>query len=145
MNRQVSDVGFSYVQKSHYHDSCQPKKGHTLPSVRAPLTDAELKKADVVSQDQIWKQAVENEQKGLQKWENAWGFLTEYDSRGNPVEKTAIPGKFEQHKTGPVPITNSRLYGSRIGTEHGQNMLNLEFQLSKNNKKRKLDSEMICY
>ena len=42
-------------------------------------------------------------------------------------------------------MTNSRNYGARIGTEQGQTMLNLEFQLSKSNKKRKLDTEMICY
>jgi len=66
--------------------------------------------------------------------------------QGNPITKEPLPDSYEQFKSdGPVPITNSKHYGSRIQTEEGQRMLRLEHQLSKSNKRKKLDAEMICY
>ena len=67
---------------SQYHESCQPKKPSYLSNTKQPpLNDAQLQKADMVTGDRIWKQSVGKEQKGLQKWETTWGYLTEYDSK----------------------------------------------------------------
>lgn len=45
------------------------------------MTKAELQAADVVSQDNIWKQSVDVEQNAIKKWQTSWGFLTEYNSK----------------------------------------------------------------
>mgnify|MGYP001801231474 FL=1 len=65
--------------------------------------------------------------------------------QGNKVEKEPLPESYEQYQTGPVPVTNSRQYGARLDTQPAHTMLALEQQLSRGNKKRKLDSEMVCY
>lgn len=65
--------------------------------------------------------------------------------QGNKIEKQPLPDSFQQYQTGPVPVTNSRQYGARLDTQPANTMMSLEQQLSKANKRRKLDSEMICY
>ena len=75
-------INFACLFLSQYHESCQPKKPSYLSNTKQPpLTDAQLQKADMVTGDRIWKQSVGKEQKGLQKWETTWGYLTEYDSK----------------------------------------------------------------
>ena len=46
---------------------------------------------------------------------------------------------------GPVPNTNSGLYGARVNSQNGQTIRDLEAKMAASNRKKKLDSEMICY
>jgi len=70
---------------SSYHDNCIPanrKPQQIVSNTTQPtLTAAQLKAADVVTQDKIWKQSVENEKRGLRQWDSQWSYLTEYDSK----------------------------------------------------------------
>lgn len=45
------------------------------------MTNAELRKADVISQDKIWREAINAEADSTKKWQTAWGFLLEGDSQ----------------------------------------------------------------
>lgn len=78
----VCSHGACHHYYSQNQSRCAPgKKAPPPPAPAKPLTQAELKAADIVSQDKIWRQSVNNEQTGLKRWENAWGFLTEFDPK----------------------------------------------------------------
>lgn len=63
------------------------------------MTDAQLMKADMVTNDRIWKQSVGKEQKGLQKWDATWSYLTDYDAKVIVLFLTEIP---QETYTGPA-------------------------------------------
>lgn len=54
------------------------------------MTEAEVKKGDAVSHDKVWKQSVDNEQKGLKKWAANWSYLADYDSKVEKIHMLVI-------------------------------------------------------
>lgn len=44
-----------------------------------------------------------------------------------------------------VPNTNSGNYGSRLNTEMGKIMQNMEFNFNSERRKKKLGNDLICY
>ncbi|XP_076456641.1 ciliary microtubule inner protein 5-like isoform X2 [Babylonia areolata] len=146
MQRQTTGIMFSYINKSAYHDNCMPRQ--TVGTQASPggpgPSEAQLKACDAVTQDKVWKQSVASERRCLQNWDENWGFLTEYDSKGQPIEKEELPEKMAVFSN-DVPNTNAGNYGSRLSTDPGRTMQNLEFQFYSDRRRRKLDSEMVCY
>lgn len=68
-----------------------------------------------------------------------------FDNQGNEKEKEELPEYESRFSSGTVPSTNAGVYGSRAYTENTQKMLQLERMLAVPNRKKKLDSEMVCY
>jgi len=145
-----SGVVASYMlatRKSAYHDSCVPKTNNAAPEPPAPgkpANNAEFSKCDAVTQDVIWKQSVHTERRCLKNWEDSWGFLTDYDAKGNVIEKEELPDKSVMFSDA-IPNTNSGNYGSRLGTEPAKQMQGLEYKFFSEGRRRKLPDDMICY
>ncbi|XP_041361584.1 uncharacterized protein C2orf50-like isoform X2 [Gigantopelta aegis] len=133
--------------KSAYHESCIPKDrtqaaGNVQPSRN--YTEGDFRKCNAVSQDTIWKQSVAAEKRCLKNWDEQWGFLTEFDAKGEHKEKEELPDRCVMFSDN-VPNTNSGNYGSRLTTEPGLSMQNLEFQFFSGHKRRKMDTGFVCY
>ncbi|CAH1776078.1 unnamed protein product [Owenia fusiformis] len=133
---------------SAYHESCIPaaKKNVSVPPPRQNYTEADYTKCDIVTQDEVWKQSVNKEKKGVKEWEENWGFMTEFDPKGRPKSAKEEPTNKSQFSEDiNVPNTNSGNYGNRLNTEVGQTMQNMEFQFNSGSRKKKMGSDMICY
>ncbi|XP_013387726.1 uncharacterized protein C2orf50-like isoform X2 [Lingula anatina] len=150
MHRETSGVMFSYLNKtkpSAYHDRCIPTDSKVQTNFAEPskaYSNADYEKCDQVTQDTIWKQSVAKETTGAKQWSENWGFLTEFDPKGNPKEKEPLPETATRFSDN-VPNTNSGNYGSRLNTDLGKRMQNLEFQFYAEGRKKKLDGDIICY
>lgn len=85
-----------YYVCSEYHERCVTEKPGRQFTPKPPMTKAELRKADVVSQDKIWREAVTAETDAAGKWQNAWGFLLDYDSKvlSNLFHKSIRPSLY---------------------------------------------------
>ncbi|XP_025091055.1 uncharacterized protein C2orf50-like isoform X1 [Pomacea canaliculata] len=147
MQRQTSGLLFSYINKSNYHDNCIPRQ-NTAAQLAAetskPHNEGEYRACDLVTQDKIWKQSVASERRCLENWSENWAFLTEYDSKGNVVEKEELPEKISIFSEN-VPNTNSGNYGCRHNTEPAKMMQNMEFKFYSDRRRRKMGSDMVCY
>ncbi|ELT90004.1 hypothetical protein CAPTEDRAFT_208392 [Capitella teleta] len=150
--QQTSGLMFSYMKKSEFHQNCIPKEvkereaavAASIPTGGAKVGDATFAKLDVVTQDTIWKQCVNVEKKGAQEWAKNWGFLTEFDEKGEPRPPKEEPEKVTQFSD-ILPNTNAGNYGSRLTTPVAQNIQDLEHRFNSQNRRRKLDNEMVCY
>lgn len=140
-----------FKSKSHYHNSCvpspQPKAAATqIQATPSKLSQGAYSKCDVVTQDEIWKQAVNIEKKGVKSWEQNWGFLTEFDSKGRPRSAKSIPEEVVMYSDSPnIPNTNSGNYGLRLNTTIGKVMQDLEFKFNSGTRKKKLGDDLVCY
>ncbi|XP_059176813.1 uncharacterized protein C2orf50-like isoform X2 [Physella acuta] len=130
------------TKKSAYHDSCIPKPFVPPPEPAKNAKDAG--KCDVITQSVIWKESVKAEQRCLKNWEANWGFLADYDTKGNAREKEELPEKSNMFSD-VIPNTNSGNYGNRLGKESGQMVQALETRFFSDSRRRKLPEEMICY
>ncbi|GFO40406.1 hypothetical protein PoB_006691100 [Plakobranchus ocellatus] len=147
MNRQTTGILFSYTNKSAYHDSCVPKPTAPPPEPSAPgklNKDGDYNNCNAVIQDVIWKQSVHAERRCLKNWEEDWGFLTDYDAKGNIKEKEELPEKSNMFSDS-IPNTNSGNYGNRLVSDAGKTMQSLEFKFFSEGRRKKLPKEMICY
>jgi len=140
---------FSYVSKSQNNETRTPahqrRPQPQLEPQTKPVAVIDYTKCNEVQEDKMWKQAVKNEEKAVKRWQDNWEFLTEYDEKGNYVGKEELPEYQSRFSDGTVPNTNAGVYGSRAQTDNTQNMLRLEQMLSAPNRRKKLDSEMVCY
>ncbi|BFZ11402.1 hypothetical protein BsWGS_14442 [Bradybaena similaris] len=132
--------------RSQYHDSCIPKNAtQAVESADAGRSQkaTDPAKQDVVVQDVVWRETLQAERRCLKDWEENWGYLTMYDSKGNVKEKEALPGRSNMFSD-QVPNTDSGNYGNRLTTDLGRTMLSLEKQFFSQQRKRNLPSDMLC-
>ncbi|XP_002741932.1 ciliary microtubule inner protein 5-like isoform X2 [Saccoglossus kowalevskii] len=138
-------MSFSYYEKSSYHQTCIPaeKKSNPAPAPPQNYSQEVYEKCDAVTQDKIWKQSVSNEQKGLAKWEESWGFLKDYDQKGELKEPEELPEKVSVFSD-DHPNTATQVIGSRLKTETAQKMLSLEHRFMSHNRRRTAP-DLLCY
>ncbi|XP_078333902.1 ciliary microtubule inner protein 5-like isoform X4 [Crassostrea virginica] len=131
---------------SQYHDNCIPpeRRQITTQTTEKAHKEGDYSQCDAVTQDRIWKQSVGKEGMCLKNWEENWGFLTEFDSKGNQKPKEELPEGVNMYSNA-VPNTNSGNYGNKVKSELGVKMQKLEHQFFGGQRKRKLGSEMVCY
>lgn len=142
----------SRPRSSDFHQNCIPKevKAHAAAASvntqgqTSKHSEAAYGKLDAVTQDKVWKQAVDNEKKGVKSWEENWGFMTEFDAMGRPKTPNEVPEHVTTYSDN-VPNTNAGNYGGRLNTEVGQTMQSLEFKFNSQNRKKKLGNDLICY
>ncbi|KAL5014608.1 hypothetical protein ScPMuIL_008878 [Solemya velum] len=142
-----SGVAGSYMlgsSKSAYHDSCIPKDRNPVSSSSKKHQEGEYVKCDMVTQDTIWKQSVNAEGRCVKEWWQNWGFITEFDQKGEPKTRQELPDHVEVFSN-TVPNTNSGNYGSRLATPLGQQMQKLEFQYYSEKRRRKFGSDLVSY
>ncbi|ESP03413.1 hypothetical protein LOTGIDRAFT_199259 [Lottia gigantea] len=144
MTEQVSGVLFSYSNrpKSAHHDSCIPKAKAAQPAKNH--TEGDYRGCDGVTQNKIWTENVQSEKRCRKNWSHDWGYLTDYDARGNLKQKEEMPEKVALYSDN-VPNTNSAMYGNRINTDLGQKMQAMEFKFYAEKRRRKMGKDLICY
>ncbi|XP_021355915.1 uncharacterized protein C2orf50-like isoform X3 [Mizuhopecten yessoensis] len=136
--------------------SFQPKLAADAPGgggggAKGKRAEAESSKCDTVTQDRIWKQAVGKEEMCLKNWNDNWGFLTEFDAKGegitmagNHKEPEPLPEKMSIFSD-EVPNTNSGNYGSRVNSDVGATMQQLEFKFYSGKRRKKMGNDLVCY
>ncbi|XP_077990103.1 ciliary microtubule inner protein 5-like isoform X2 [Glandiceps talaboti] len=139
-------MSFSYYEKSAYHQTCVPaeKKAASQPSEPSKnYSQQDYGKCDTVTQDKIWKQMVGNERKCITKWEESWGFLKDYDPKGNLKEPEELPDKVSVFSE-DVPNTASQVLGNRLKTDTAKQMLSLEHRFMTQHR-HKASPDLLCY
>ncbi|KAK3759082.1 hypothetical protein RRG08_010696 [Elysia crispata] len=143
----MSGVAASYMltsRKGGYRDSCAPKSTAPPPQPGRVANEGDYNSCNAVIQDVIWKQSVQSERRCLKNWQEDWGFLTDFDPKGNIKDKEELPEKSNMFSDN-IPNTNSGNYGNRVSSEPGKTMQSLEFKFFSEGRRKKLPKEMICY
>ena len=70
--------------------------------------------------------------------------MKDFDPRGRPKTPVELPEK-ESPFAENVPDTGGHEYGSRLNSEQGLKMQDLEFRFMSDRRKCKLDTEFVCF
>ncbi|KAM6968917.1 ciliary microtubule inner protein 5 [Tautogolabrus adspersus] len=149
LHRRVSSAGYRLPERNNSTRpiSSQPAADRTR---RAPGHTASTEQTsdirDPVKQDRVWRELVVGERRRVREWETNWGFLTEYDQMGHPKSPEPLPSNVSCFPD-RVPNTTNQMFGSRLSTPLGSELVRLDRRLlwSGNYYKRKLDPEMLPY
>ncbi|XP_020498784.1 uncharacterized protein C2orf50 homolog [Labrus bergylta] len=148
LHRRVSSAGYRLPERNQSTSrplSSQPAAdrtrrahGHTVS------TEQTSDRSDPVKQDRVWREVVVGERRGVREWETNWGFLTEYDQMGHPKSPEPLPSNVSLFSDS-VPNTTNQMFGSRLSTPLGRELVRLDRRLlwSGSCCKRKLDPEML--
>ncbi|XP_044118492.1 uncharacterized protein C2orf50 homolog [Neovison vison] len=94
-----------------------------------------------VRQDQLWRELVEAERRGQQRWAQHWSFLKDYDPLGNRKEPVQLPEHVSLFSD-TVPNSANQVVGSRVNTPLGQTLIGMDFFCVSGVRKKKLEAEL---
>ncbi|KAL3048884.1 hypothetical protein OYC64_008379 [Pagothenia borchgrevinki] len=144
--RRVSSAGYRLPERARPKTTEPPADrdrgglgtGAAGPGERNP------ERRDPVKQDQVWKELVWGERRGVREWEKNWNFLMDYDQMGRLKPEEPLPSNVPLFSD-RVPNTTNQMFGSRLSTPLGSNLVQLDRLLlwSGSNHRRKLDPEML--
>ncbi|XP_040917113.1 uncharacterized protein C2orf50 homolog [Toxotes jaculatrix] len=99
---------------------------------------------DPVKEDQVWREVVWSERRGVREWEKNWSFLRNYDQMGQLKSEEPLPS-YVSLFSDRVPNTTNQMFGSRLSTPLGRELVRLEKLLlwSGTHHKCKRDPEML--
>ncbi|XP_069742401.1 uncharacterized protein C2orf50 homolog [Narcine bancroftii] len=97
-----------------------------------------------VRNDQVWREFVRAERQGVVQWENKWSFLKDYDAKGAPQIHEPLP-EYVPVFSNKIPNTTNQTFGSRMNSHLGQALMRMDYQLQRDNRKKKLDNELVPY
>ncbi|KFQ11169.1 Uncharacterized protein C2orf50, partial [Leptosomus discolor] len=80
---------------------------------------------DQVQQDKIWRESVEAEQRRRKIWYQNWSFLKDYDQMGKRKEQKPLPNYMPVFSS-KVPNSTNQTIGSRMNTELGRALINMD-------------------
>ncbi|XP_012504354.1 PREDICTED: uncharacterized protein C2orf50 homolog [Propithecus coquereli] len=109
------------------------------PAPQAPKAKAQV--AEGAQRDQLWKELLEAEQRGLQRWAENWSFLKDYDPMGNKKEPEKLPD-YVPFFSDTVPNSTNRVVGSRVDTPLGKTLIGMDFFFVEGARKKKLEDEL---
>ncbi|XP_071958509.1 ciliary microtubule inner protein 5-like isoform X2 [Antedon mediterranea] len=133
----------SNAEQIAYHGSCVPKERSVSAPPQKNYTDTEIEKSHVVNQDKIWRETVGREQNAVKKWEQGWGFLKDYDQKGNIKEKPKPP-KNRTVFADSLPNTGAQTIGHLQKTGQSNSMVMLQNKFSQTHR-RKRAKDLLCY
>ncbi|XP_045404811.1 uncharacterized protein C2orf50 homolog [Lemur catta] len=107
------------------------------PAPQAPKAKAQ----QGVQQDQLWRELLEAEQRGLRRWAENWSFLKDYDPMGNRKEPEKLPD-YVPFFSDTVPNSTNRVVGSRVDTCLGKTLIGMDFFFVEGARKKKLEDEL---
>ncbi|KAM6280484.1 ciliary microtubule inner protein 5 [Porphyrio hochstetteri] len=111
------------------------------PATQAWPDEQEAQQQDPVQQDKIWRETVVAEQRGRKTWCQNWSFLKDYDQMGKKKEQKPLPDYMPVFSS-TVPNSTNQTIGSRMNTEHGRALVNMDYFFSSGARKRKLEGEL---
>ncbi|KAJ1149753.1 hypothetical protein NDU88_002558 [Pleurodeles waltl] len=142
-------VPYSYFDKNNLNQNSSLTRGREAASqsqqkgARAPQQkDEAARREDQVRQDHTWREFVNAERRAGRRWEEHWGFLKAYDSMGNEKEQEQLP-EYIPVFSDKVPNTTNQVIGSRMDTDFGKALMNMEYILLSGNQKKKLGTELV--
>nr|XP_033795863.1 uncharacterized protein C2orf50 homolog isoform X2 [Geotrypetes seraphini] len=137
---------YSYFTKSNF--ASQNQKSLAYGRASQPRTAAQRvqeKKGnddDIVQQDRIWREFIETEKRCNKHWKEHWSFLKDYDSLGNEKEEQPLPECVSMFSNN-IPNTTNQNFGSRLNTNIGKTLVQMDYFLTKRHQKRKLGDELL--
>nr|XP_019940366.1 PREDICTED: uncharacterized protein C2orf50 homolog [Paralichthys olivaceus] len=101
-------------------------------------------RSDPATRDQLWRELVWSERRGLREWEKNWSFLRDYDQMGQLKPEEPLPS-YTSLFSDRVPNTTTQMLGSKLSTPHGRELVRLDRLLlwSGSYHKSKKDPEML--
>ncbi|XP_030628911.1 ciliary microtubule inner protein 5 [Chanos chanos] len=98
---------------------------------------------DPVKQDQVWREFVRAERTGVKEWEKNWSFLKNFDQLGQPRSENPLPSHVPVYSD-LVPNTTNQMFGSRVCTDLGRELIRMDklLMLTGSHRKTKQSSEM---
>nr|XP_005995988.1 PREDICTED: uncharacterized protein C2orf50 homolog isoform X2 [Latimeria chalumnae] len=137
---------YSYFNKANYGSQDLSRKQAERSSRVSPgktlQAATECNGWDAVKQDQVWREFVHAEWRGVKQWQKNWSFLKNYDALGRPKVQEPLP-VYVPVFSDKIPNTMNQTFGSRMNTEIGQTLMKLDHILISGNQKRKLESELL--
>lgn len=99
---------------------------------------------DRVKQDQVWREFVHAEMRGVKDWQRNWSFLKNYDQLGELRPETPLP-THESFYSNTIPNTTNQMLGSRLYTQLGRELMRMDklLLLSRSHHKCKQSTEML--
>ncbi|OPJ73570.1 PQ-loop repeat-containing protein 3 [Patagioenas fasciata monilis] len=140
------DISLGHLKKKEVDNSkmkinllTQPRRPVVAqPAARAWADEQAALQRDRVQQDKIWRESVEAEQRGRKIWYQNWSFLKDYDQMGEKKEHKPMPNYVPVFSS-KVPNSTNQAIGSRINTELGRALVNMDYLFSTGARKRKLE------
>ncbi|XP_053918659.1 uncharacterized protein C2orf50 homolog isoform X2 [Cuculus canorus] len=127
---------------THHKQSTQPRRPVVAqPAAQAWADEQAAPQQDHVRQDKIWREAVEAEQRARKIWYQNWSFLKDYDQMGKKKEQKPLPNYIPLFSS-KLPNSTNQTIGSRINTELGRALINMDHFFSSGARKRKLEDEL---
>ncbi|KAM6123194.1 ciliary microtubule inner protein 5 [Pterocles gutturalis] len=111
------------------------------PAAQAWAAEQAARHQDQIQQDKIWRESVEAEQRRRKIWYQNWSFLKDYDQMGNKKEQKPLPNYIPVFSS-EVPNSTNQSIGSRMNTELGRALVNMDYLFSSGSRKRKLEGEL---
>lgn len=94
-------------------------------------------------EERIWIEAIEKEGKAILEWNEKWGFLADYDMKGEIKEQKELPEKISVYSDS-VPSSSGQTYGHRLETDVAKQMADMQKALSSTYRRQK-NNALICY
>ncbi|XP_061552748.1 uncharacterized protein C2orf50 homolog [Phycodurus eques] len=118
----------------------QQRGKDTRPTAR----DADA--SDPVKRDRAWKEMVWSERTAVLEWDKNWSFLRNYDQLGELKTDEPLPDNASLFSD-CAPNTTNQIFGSRLSTPLGRELIRLDRLLSwsASHRKCKQDPEMMSY
>ncbi|XP_010223108.1 PREDICTED: uncharacterized protein C2orf50 homolog [Tinamus guttatus] len=95
-----------------------------------------------VQGDRVWRELVEAERRGRKSWYQNWSFLKDYDQLGRKKEQKPLPN-YVPVFSDIVPNCTNQVIGSRMNTELGKTLANMDYFSSSGRRKQKLEDELL--
>nr|XP_010308214.1 PREDICTED: uncharacterized protein C2orf50 homolog [Balearica regulorum gibbericeps] len=111
------------------------------PATQAWADEQAALQQDQVQQDKIWRESVVAEQRVRKIWYRNWSFLKDYDQMGKKKEQKPLPDYMPVFSSN-VPNSTNQMIGSRMNTELGRALVNMDYFFSSGARKRKLEGEL---
>ncbi|XP_062429097.1 uncharacterized protein C2orf50 homolog [Rhea pennata] len=133
----------------HGDPACHGRAAAALPGrARPPVQPLEDRQAALqqnpVQGDKIWRETVEAEKRGRKSWYQNWSFLKDYDQMGKKREQKPLPD-YVPVFSDKVPNSTNQIIGSRINTEPGKTLVNMDYFFSSGRRKKKLEDELLPF
>ena len=126
---------FHEPTSSQYHAKCvsnpsvsrnQRAKSANSNILPVAVSYDQFQKGSTVVQDEVWKSSCTKEKYQQTKWEKNWGFLAQYDQKGNPKEPKELNEDATSLYSETVPNTSNGHYGLRTRSPNASYIQKLE-------------------
>ncbi|XP_023126397.1 uncharacterized protein C2orf50 homolog [Amphiprion ocellaris] len=142
LNRRVSSAGYRLPERST--GTRTTTGGAPAERTTGQGSGQNPDRSDGFKRDEVWKEMVWKERRGVLEWEKNWGFLRNYDQMGQLKPEEPLP-TYVSLFSDRFPNTSNQIFGSRMSTPLGRELVRLDRLLlfQTNHHKRKQDPEML--